>query len=71
MSDRFDFEQQLMGCWHIVDDIKLLNESVLEHPHLSKDKISNILLGLEELYDLKFQKLMDTFEAQVNSRKFT
>ena len=28
--DRFDLEQQIQQCWSIIEDLKLLNESVLE-----------------------------------------
>lgn len=57
----FDLEQNIMNCWDIVDDLKMLNEAVLERD-LSQDKISNILLGFEEVYELKFQKLLEMFE---------
>jgi hypothetical protein len=63
MSDKiFDFEQQIMDCWHIVDDLKIVTEGVLEHD-ISKDDISNITIGLEKLYQLKFEKLFDLFET--------
>lgn len=61
MLTRFDFEQQIMDCWHIVDDVKILCESVLEKD-LEKDQIANVLLGLEQLYQLKFEKMFLTFE---------
>jgi len=62
MTDRFDLEQQIMGCWQIVDDLKVLFENVVENENLTKDAISNVVLGLEELYQMKFDKLFRTFE---------
>jgi hypothetical protein len=63
MSDKiFDLEQQIMDCWHVVDDLKILTESVLER-EMTKDNIANITLGLETLYQLKFEKLFDLFET--------
>lgn len=61
MSDIFDLEQQIMDCWHIVDDLKILEEGVLDKG-ISVDNIANISIGLEKLYQLKFEKLFDTFE---------
>ena len=73
MTDRFDLEQQIMNCWNIIEDIKLLDKNVLEGKieggEMTNDEISNYLLGLEAIYDLKFTQLFDTFSTLVNSRK--
>lgn len=65
MANRFDLEQQIMDCWHVVDDLKVLFENVVEDENLTKDTISNVVLGLEELYQMKFDKLFRTFEQVV------
>jgi hypothetical protein len=66
MRDRFDFEQQLMSCWNITDEIDLLNKSVLEGKvgggEMTKDEISNYLLGLSTIYSHKFNQLWEDFE---------
>ncbi len=64
---RFDMEQQLLDCWGITDDLDLLMEGVLERD-LTKDQVSNILLGMKELYELKFSKLWESFEDGIHSR---
>lgn len=68
-NDRFDFEQQLISCWSIIDEIKLLNQNVLEGKvdggKLTNDEISNYLLGLSTIYDFKFNKLWDMFEGVI------
>lgn len=66
--NRFDLEQDIQQCWSITQDIKLLNESVMERA-LSTDEICNILLGLESLYELKFLKLWETFETLLHAKK--
>ena len=68
--DRFDFEQQIMSCWNITTDIKDLNEGVLESD-LSKDQISNALIGLEQLYELRFNKLFRQFETLIQEHAQT
>jgi hypothetical protein len=73
MSDRFDLEQQILDCWKIVDDIKLLDKNVLEGKieggNLTHDEISNYLLGLESIYELKFQQMFDTFGSLISKKK--
>jgi|GEM_PF-3285232 len=61
-SDRFDFEQQIQKCWLITDDIADIAEGVLERD-LDKDQIVNALNGIQQLYELKFNKLWDLFES--------
>jgi hypothetical protein len=71
MTDRFDFEQQILKCWNITEEIQLLNEQVLENDELTKDQISNYLLGLHTIYEMKFDKLFTQFENMVKERKIT
>ena len=67
-KDRFDMEQEVMKCWNVVDDLKVLHEGVLDRD-LTRDQISNILLGLGEIYQLRFEVLFDTFETMVSEGK--
>ena len=60
MADRFDLEQHIMKCWNVTEDIDLLNYNVLEKD-MSKDEISNFLLGLKTIYNAKFEDLFDNF----------
>jgi len=67
--DRFDFEQQLLECWNITKDIRTLCEAVCDrNPAMTEDEIANVLIGLESLYELKFNKLWDMFELGVRQR---
>ena len=68
MSDRFDFEQQIMKCWNVTDEIDMLYENVMEK-ELTKDEISNYLLGLHTIYEMKFNKLFDMFEQLIKEKK--
>ena len=69
--DRFDFEQQLMECWRITDDINIIYEYVCNTPtrEVDQDKIANILLGIKQLYELKFNSMFDNFEELVRQRQ--
>jgi len=62
MSDRFDFEQQLMTCWGMVDDVKLLAK---------RDAESADFQALAQVYQHKFEELFEQFETLVHERKLT
>lgn len=64
----YDLEQQIMECWHITDDVSVLTEEILEGD-LTKDKIVNVLTGLEQLYAIRFNKLFRTYEQLLAERK--
>ena len=63
MANRFDLEQDIMKAWNVVDDIRLLNEMLMDGPtRMTEDQIANILIGMEHIYELRFNKLFSTFE---------
>ena len=63
-ADIFELEQSILQCWNVVDDIKLITQQVYDRPKpLTEDELGNLLMGLESMYTLKFQKCFDEFEA--------
>ena len=60
MKIEWDFEQDMMNCWHVVDDIKQLAAMVTDR-NASTDNIAKVLLGLQVLYNDRFTQLMDGF----------
>lgn len=64
----FDLEQEIMHCWNVVDDIKVITTWFADDPSWEgidgtvQDAIMNKYFGIQELYDVKFQKLFQTFE---------
>lgn len=61
---QFDLEQNIMNCWNICEDLKAVCEAVMED-ELTKDGICNILLGMAELYHVKFDKTFKSFEEML------
>ena len=59
--DRFELEQDILKCWHVVDDIDQLFEMIMDRD-ASKDNIANVLAGLSVLYKDRFLQLMGNFE---------
>ena len=66
--DRFEFEQQIMNCWNVTSDIRTVTEYLLDAPLEDgrEDKIANMLMGIEALYNAKFNKLFLQFEDLVH-----
>lgn len=68
MKDRFDLEQHIMECWNVTSDVDMLLEAILDSPRFSdmpaeySDRIANMLLGVKELYEMRFERLWSTFE---------
>ena len=63
MGVQFDLEQRIMQCWNIIDDIKVVYTRHLDgEKPLTEDELANILIGIEQLYDIKFYNLFSTFE---------
>lgn len=69
MADRFDFEQQIMKCWNMVDDVDQLYGQIMESDHLNKDHIANYLLGLKTIYNVKFDTLFNQFEQLIREKQ--
>jgi len=63
MKDRFDLEQGIMGCWCVVDDIKIVAEKYAN----DNDELGNLLLGLQAIYQLKFENLFNIYEESLKS----
>ena len=66
---RFTLEDRLMECWGVVDDIDMVysNEALYQ----DEDRMMNVLLGMQELYRLRFERLFQTFEHLVHEGKIT
>ena len=55
-KDRFDLEQQLLDCWKLTDDIKLL---------AGRSADVGDFKALAKVYDHKFNQLWETFEFMI------
>lgn len=68
MKTRIDLEQEILDAWKIVDELKLINAKMLDNG-LSTDDVSNMLIGLSTLYNLKFSDMFATFENLVKENE--
>ena len=65
---RFDLEQLILKNWEVVTEIKHLRELISDGKP-TQDQIENYLLGLETIYEVKFNKLWDCFEELCQHQK--
>ena len=70
-KNRFDLEQEIMNCWRVTDDIDSVAHFVgeIEMDAKDQDAILNMLLGIKELYSVKFNVLFQTFDELVHAKE--
>lgn len=68
MSNILDLEQQIMQCWNVTSDIEMVTKWFADDPCWEgidpkvSDAIMNKYFAIQELYELKFNELWNTFE---------
>ena len=65
----FDLEQHIMRCWGVVDDVRALGKYIQDTRPMSEDELANYLLGLETIYQVKFEQLFEVFEDYIRQNK--
>ena len=68
MNSILDLEQRILALGTISDDIRAIYEYISEESDMSaeeNDKLSTLLLGIEHLYNIKFNQAFEVFEGVV------
>jgi cell division protein FtsX len=60
MSNIQDLEQEFLRCWEITQDLDLLAKE-----NENNDALKNNILGIKNVYEMRFNKAWDTYEALV------
>jgi hypothetical protein len=72
LNDRFEFEQRIMACWSIVDDLDIfLSQYDLEHKQVTAEQTQEYLKSLRVIYQVKFEQMFDLFEQLVQQGKIS
>lgn len=66
MSNRFDLEQNILQCWNVCDDIQLYLDM---HDNMDEDQKLNYLIGLKQMYQMKFERTWNNFEDCVRDKQ--
>jgi hypothetical protein len=59
-KDRFDLEQEILDCWKLTDDVKLL---------ANRSADSEDFKALAKVYEHKFNQLWETFEFMIGDKQ--
>jgi len=65
--NRFTLEDQILECWGVVDDLDMIYST--EALYENQDRMQNVLLGMQELYRMRFERLFDTFQQLVHEKR--
>lgn len=60
MTDRFQFEQEILECWKVTNDLQMFID---QGASIEETKV------LIDYYERKFQKVWDTFEQLIKDGK--
>lgn len=62
MNSKIDLESAIMLAWQTSEDIDLLFKHHGDAPRpMTEDEVSNALLGIKILHDMRMEALMDTY----------
>jgi len=66
--DRFHLEDAIMKAWQTSDDLKLIYNEV---DSMDADEIMNVLMGLHQLNEMRFNKLWNIYEQVLQNKGFS
>jgi hypothetical protein len=58
-KDRFDFEQEIMQCWNVTEDLRILAD---RNPSIAED-----LKAVAHVYEMRFDNMFNTFEKLIKN----
>ena len=69
----FDLEAEIMSVWSTKDDLESIIYRLMDDPDgpMTEDELTNVLIGLSELHDIRCKKLFNVFETMIKERRFT
>ena len=66
MSDIFDLEEQMLAFANVTSEIELVVKHLIDLPQgYTDDDVMNKFMAIKDLYEIKFQRMWDTFDAVV------
>ena len=70
--DRFNLEAEIMSVWNTKDDLQSITGRMMDDPDgpMTEDELTNVLIGVGELHDIRCKKLFNVFESMVKADCF-
>ena len=69
--DLIDVEEKFMGTWNIIEDVKFIasilsdTDDFKDIPWKDVDKLQNMLIGIQTLYNYRFSELNNQFNEMI------
>jgi len=70
MTKLYDLEPMIMDCWHVCDDLKAIFKQIGDgEREPTPDELMNALLGMQQVYQWKFEQLFNKYEDVIKAQK--
>ena len=72
MPKLYDLERPIMDCWHVCDDLQVVFRQIGDgEREPTQDEMMNTLMGMQQLYQWKFEQLFFKYEQVMKSSSET
>jgi hypothetical protein len=57
----YQLEENIMDCWRVINDLNTTLD-IIDHTGCDEDAVSNAIIGIKEMYNMRFENLFNAFE---------
>jgi len=69
MTELHNLEEKIMDCWSVCNDLQSIFRQIGDaEKYPTPDEMMNTLMGMQQLYQWKFEQLFDTYEKVISTR---
>ncbi len=70
MTQLYDLEQPIMDCWSVCNDLETIYRQIGDGEiDFTQDELMNALMGMQQLYQWKFEQLFDKYEQVIKTQR--
>lgn len=69
MAKLNDLEEKIMDCWSVCNDLETVYQQIVdEEREPTTTELINALMGMQQLYQWKFEQLLNKYEDVIKSQ---
>ena len=70
MTNLSDLEPMIMDCWSVCNDLETVFKQIGDGERdPTQDELMNALMGIQQLYEWKFEQLFNRYEEVLRDRQ--
>jgi len=70
MIDLYELEPHIMDCWSVCNDLESVFKQVGDGERVpTEDEMMNVLIGINQLYQWKFEQLFNKYEQILRAQR--